>query len=127
MDAAPAGGEEAATSRRRSRWGEAEAAGEADPSKKKSRWGNKEETPLMSLGSASLIVQQNPELIKIQVRLTEIQRLQALPRCLHCRIGSALSCRFQRTGRISSPWFRVSQDPVFHTHLPDACALNSVR
>ena len=94
MDAAPAGGEEAATSRRRSRWGEAEAAGEADPSKKKSRWGNKEETPLMSLGSASLIVQQNPELIKIQVRLTEIQRLQALSRCMHCRIVGALELPF---------------------------------
>jgi hypothetical protein len=72
--------------RRRSRWGSDRTDGEGDGegTRKRSRWGGKDETAGvagMSPGAA-LLVQQNPQLIKIQLRLNEIQRLQALPRLL---------------------------------------------
>lgn len=75
-------GNEETGGRRRSRWGDrTDGDGEGEGTRKRSRWGGKDETPSLSAGAA-LLVQQNPELIKIQIRLNEIQRLQALPRLL---------------------------------------------
>ena len=85
-DAGPrANGLEESGSRRRSRWGDKnDGEGDGDGTRKRSRWGGKDETPVVTGLSpgAALLVQQNPELIKIQMRLNEIQRLQALPRLL---------------------------------------------
>ena len=74
-------GQEDSASKRRSRWGDrTEGDGDGDSAKKRSRWGAKDAAPVSASGSASLLVQQNPEMIKIQLRLNEIQRLQALTR-----------------------------------------------
>ncbi len=77
------GGEESGV-RRRSRWGDRnDADADGEGTRKRSRWGAKDEAPVVGLSAgAALLVQQNPELIKIQIRLNEIQRLQALPRLL---------------------------------------------
>jgi hypothetical protein len=71
--------------RRRSRWGDrTDGEGDGEGTRKRSRWGGKDETAGVAGLSpgAALLVQQNPQLIKIQLRLNEIQRLQALPRLL---------------------------------------------
>ena len=85
-EAAPAGGE----SKRKSRWGDkAEDAGADEGAKKKSRWGAKADAsalvpagmgmPGMMPGMMGMQVQVNPEQIKIQARLNEIQRILASP------------------------------------------------
>ena len=78
-----ANGNQDSGGRRRSRWGDrSEGDGDGEGVRKRSRWGGKDETPVVAglSAGAALLVQQNPELIKIQIRLNEIQRLQALPR-----------------------------------------------
>jgi hypothetical protein len=82
---AKANGTEDTGVRRRSRWADrTEGEGDGEGTKKRSRWGGKDETAGVAGLSpgAALLVQQNPQLIKIQMRLNEIQRLQALPRLL---------------------------------------------
>ena len=83
--------------RRRSRWGDRSDDAEADGVKKKSRWGAKDAAPVQISGGASLLVQQNPDMIKVQLRLNEIQRLQALT-----RFHSNIDCRNRSFGAVST-------------------------
>eukprot|EP00960_Hanusia_phi_P056724 763355-Hanusia_phi.AAC.3 len=67
--------------RRKSRWGNKSDAGEDGAPKKRSRWGSKEEAPAISLQSSALsaVAGLNPDQLKVQQRLNEIQRLLAMP------------------------------------------------